>query len=144
MIYKMVGALAQFDSKYTGLKEITLDSNSLEACGTAEFSHVDNMGEFYTNPAFVDALSQIGGFIMNCNDNSKLDEEVFMNHGWDHFSMFEKLSKEKIYTLHAKMNETPGNKWKGDITVFDDTNLVAYFEGITVSQTKQITSSVTS
>ncbi|KAH8691644.1 polyketide synthase [Talaromyces proteolyticus] len=132
MIYKMVGALARFDSKYTGLKEIILDSNALEAYGSADFFHVPSTGEFHTNPAFIDSLSQIGGFIMNCNDKSNLDEEVFMNHGWDSFAMIENLSKEKVYDIHASMHEDSGNKWKGDITILNGGNIVAYFNGITL------------
>ncbi|GAM38382.1 hypothetical protein TCE0_033f09060 [Talaromyces pinophilus] len=132
MIYKMIGSLAQFDSKYTGLKEIVLDSQALEAYGSAEFSHINAVGEFFTHPAYIDALSQIGGFVMNCNDSTNLDEEVFMNHGWDAFGLFENLSKEKAYDLHVSMHEVPGNKYKGDVAIFEGGNVVGYFQGITL------------
>jgi Polyketide synthase dehydratase N-terminal domain len=136
MIYKMVGALAQFDSKYTGLSRIVLDSDAREACGTADFSTVtvDSDSRFHTHPAYIDAVSQIAGFVMNCNHDVNLDEKVFMNHGWRGFCLFEKLHRDKAYQLHVKMHEVPGNRWQGDITIMDEhANIVAFFEGITVS-----------
>jgi hypothetical protein len=58
---------------------------------------------------------------------------VFINHWWRSFRLFERLSQQKLYELHVSMHETPGNKWEGDITIFDGPDAVACFEGITVS-----------
>lgn len=79
MIYKMVAQLADFDPKYRALSEITLDSDKLEAIGSVDFTSVQCEGSFHTNPAYIDALSQLGGFVMNGNEFVDLDKELFVN-----------------------------------------------------------------
>jgi hypothetical protein len=80
------------------------------------------------------AVSQIVGFVMNCNNYINLDEEVFMNHGWRDLRLFAKLDDDKSYQLHVKMKEVPSNEWQGHITAMDRLGtVVTIFEGITVS-----------
>ena len=133
MIYKMVATLADFDPNYRALDEIVLDSSTMEASSVANFSGIKTDGKFYTNPAYIDALSQSAGFVMNANDKSNLNLEVFVNHGWSSFQLFEDLSPNKYYETHVAMLESFGKLWKGDILVLDGDKVVAIFEGIAVS-----------
>lgn len=132
MIYKMVGTLAQFDPKYKALEEIVLDSSAMEASSVADFSGITKDGKFHTNPAYIDALSQSAGFVMNANDRSNLDIEVFVNHGWKSFQIFEELSPQKRYQTHVAMVEKPGKMWNGDILILDGDKVVASFKDIAV------------
>lgn len=134
MIYKMVATLADFDPDYRALDEIVLDSSAMEASSIANFKDIKKEGKFFTNPAYVDALSQSAGFVMNANDKSNLELEVFVNHGWDSFQLFEDLSPQKNYETHVAMHESSGKLWQGDVFVLDGDKVVALFEGITVSQ----------
>lgn len=70
MIYKMIGQLADFDEKYRGLCAITLDNDAMEASGKVSFKGIPNEGKFHSSPAYLDALSQLGGFVMNANEVS--------------------------------------------------------------------------
>jgi Polyketide synthase dehydratase len=133
MIYKMVGTLAQFDPNYRALDEIVLDSSAMEASSIANFSAIKKEGRFHTNPAYIDALSQSAGFVMNANDRSNLEIEVFVNHGWKSFQLFEELSPQKRYQTHVAMQEKSGKLWKGDILILDGEKVVASFKGIAVS-----------
>lgn len=133
MIYKMVGSLAQFDPNYRALEEIVLDSAAMEASSLVDFASIKEEGIFHTNPAYIDALSQSAGFVMNANDQSNLEVEVFVNHGWGAFQLFQKLSPSKSYQTHVSMTEKKGNMWTGDIWVLDGDEVVALFEGIAVS-----------
>lgn len=81
MIYKMVATLADFDPNYRALDEIVLNSSAMEVSSVANLSGIKTDGIFYTNPAYIDALSQSAGFVMIANDKSNLDLEVFVNHG---------------------------------------------------------------
>lgn len=132
MIYKMVSTLAQFDPNYRAMEEIILDSSAMEASSVANFSAIKSEGTFHTNPAYIDALSQSGGFVMNANDRSNLEVEVFVNHGWSSFQLFEPLSPHKSYQAHVAMSEEPGKMWTGDILVLDQDKVVAEFGGIAV------------
>ena len=133
MIYKMVATLADFDPKYRALEEIVLDSSSMQASSVAYFGGFERAGVFHTNPAHIDALSQSAGFVMNANDGANLDVEVFVNHGWESFQLFEDLSPQKRYQTHVAMVEGSGKLWKGDMVVLDGSKVVASFKGIAVS-----------
>ncbi|MCJ1401237.1 hypothetical protein MMC11_004449 [Xylographa trunciseda] len=130
MIYRMVATLANFDPKYQALDQIVLDSPAKEASSTVDFSGIKEQGSFHTNPAFIDGLSQSAGFVMNCNDDSDLDVEVFVNHGWKSLQLFEKISTSKQYQTHVTMSEKPGKCWGGDVVIFDGDKVVGVFEGI--------------
>ena len=129
MIYKMVTAVAEFDCNYRATDDIILDCDALEACGNVRYNCSDE-GSFHTHPAILDALSQVGGFVMNANDSADLDKEVYVNHGWKSFEMFEPISAGKSYQTHVKTEPRTDNLWEGDIMVFEDGRVVACFKGI--------------
>lgn len=131
MIYKMVAAVAEFDCNYRAIDDIILDSDALEACGNVRYNCSDE-GSFHIHPAILDALSQIGGFVKNANDSADLDREVYVNHGWKSFEMFEPISAGKSYQTHVKMEPRPDNLCEGDIMVFEAGSVVACFRGITL------------
>lgn len=133
MIYKMITQLADFDPNYRGLVEITLDNDKLEAFGRVSFKDVKKGGDFHTNPAYIDALSQLGGFVMNANENVDLEKEVFINHGWDSMRLFEAIDDSKTYETFVSMHETEGNLWKGDVIILESKRIIGVFGGVAVS-----------
>lgn len=108
MIYKMITALADFDPNYRALNQIILDSDAMEASSIVGFADINKGGNFHTHPAYIDGLSQVGGFVMNANERSDLNVEVFINHGWKSFQLYENLSASKTYSTHVSMYEKPG------------------------------------
>lgn len=139
MIYKMVGQLADFDEKYRGLSAITLDNDNMEAAGMVTFKGIPNEGKFHTSPAYLDALSQLGGFVMNANEGVDLDKEVYVNHGWKNMRFFAKLDPAMTYYSHVKMTEGKDKLWEGDVLIFDEKkNLVGIVGGVSVSVTCRI------
>lgn len=133
MVYRMVSSLAKFHPDYRSVDEIILDSSNMEASSQVSFAKVKQEGSFHTHPALIDALSQSAGFVMNANDSSNLEEEVFVNHGWKNFQLFERVSDDKHYDTYVKMVESDRNTWVGDVLVFDGPKIVATFGGMTVS-----------
>lgn len=130
MIYKVVGSLAQFSPDYRQVDEIVLNSETMEASSKIDFSGLKSDGSFHTHPAAIDALSQSAGFIMNGNDAADLETEVFVNHGWKSFQLFENISRSKHYTTYCAMRRGPTKSWEGDCIVFDGDVIVAWFGGI--------------
>jgi hypothetical protein len=134
MIYRMVSSLAQFAAEYKSVDEIVLNSSTMEASSAVRFSGISHTdGTFHTHPAFIDALSQSAGFVMNANDHSDLSKEVFVNHGWKSFQLFESLSGSKKYRTFIRMEPKENKAWQGDLIVLDGDQPVASFCGITVS-----------
>lgn len=136
MIYKMVGQLADFAPKYRGLSAITLDNDALEAAGTISFRSTASDGDslWFMNPAYLDAFSQLGGFVMNANEKVDLDRELFVNHGWASMRLFRsQLDPKATYHSYVKMKEDKDNLWSGDVMIFDERHeLIGVIGGVAV------------
>ncbi|OCK75289.1 ketoacyl-synt-domain-containing protein [Lepidopterella palustris CBS 459.81] len=132
MVYRAIRPLARFHNDYRAIDEIVLNSNTLEALSHLSFGSVKRGGNFHTHPAIIDSLTQSCGFTMNCNDSTDLDVEVFMNHGWGSFQMFEPMDFEKEYSTYTHMEEGVDKLWHGDVVIFDGERVVAYFGQIAI------------
>jgi hypothetical protein len=87
--------LAEFHSDYLCIDETILDNETLEAACTATFGDVKKGGTFHTHPGFIDGLTQSGGFVMKANTKTNLAAEVFVNHGWDSFHLYERATDDR-------------------------------------------------
>lgn len=132
MVYRMIRPLARFHQDYRAIKEVILNSNTLEATSKLHFGDIKWDGVFHTHPAVIDALTQSCGFAMNCNDFTDLDQDVYMNHGWGAFEIYCKLQADKEYTTYTCMKEGQSSIWYGDVTILDGEEIVATFERIAV------------
>ncbi|KUI67140.1 Conidial yellow pigment biosynthesis polyketide synthase [Cytospora mali] len=134
MVYRMIRPLAHFHADYRAIDEVVLNSNTLEASSRVSFGSVKRSKDdrFHTHPAIIDALTQSCGFTMNCNDGCDLDVEVFMNHGWGSFQIFEEIDFEKAYTTYTRMVEGKDHIWHGDVVVFDGEKVVAAFQQLAI------------
>jgi iterative type I PKS product template protein len=135
MIYRMVATLADFDPAYRGLNEIVLNSHTMAAASKVDFSVLPEDGnhlDFSASPAYIDAFSQLAGFVMNANEASDLGKECFVNHGWGSLTLYENLDRNATYECHVKMEKREGTIWKGTLTVIQEESLIAIFEDLTV------------
>ena len=132
MVYRAIRPLARFHEDYRAIDEIVLNSDTLEASSQLSFGNVKRDGTYHTHPAIIDSLTQSCGFAMNCNDGTDLDQEVFMNHGWGSFQIFEPLEFDKKYTTYTRMGEGADKLWHGDVVVLDGETVVAFFGRIAV------------
>ena len=132
MAYRAIRPLARFHDDYRAIDEMVLNSKTLEASSSLSFGTVKRSGNFHTHPALIDSLTQSCGFAMNCNDSTDLDVEVFMNHGWGSFQMFEPIDFDKKYTTYTRMVEGHDKLWHGDVVIFDGDTVVAFFGQVAV------------
>ncbi|KAI4167226.1 MAG: hypothetical protein LQ343_007386 [Gyalolechia ehrenbergii] len=132
MVYRAIRPLARFHDDYRAIDEIVLNSNTLEASSHLSFGTVKRGGIYHTHPAIIDSLTQACGFTMNCKDSTDLDVDVFMNHGWGSFQIFEPLDFEKTYKTYSRMVEGEDKLWRGDAVVFDGEKVVACFGQIAI------------
>ncbi|TQV91536.1 polyketide synthase [Cordyceps javanica] len=133
MAYRMVATLAEFDPDYHCIDEVLYDSDNYEAVCTVSFNQMKKSGTFYINPGAIDGLTQSGGFVMNANDGTNLNTDVFVNHGWDDFQVFEPIRDDCQYRTHVCM--VPGKEeqlWKGDIVIFTDDRAVGLVKGVRI------------
>lgn len=134
MSYRLVSALAEFNPDYHCIDEVLFDSDGYEAACTVSFGQMKQGGNFFINPGMVDGLTQSAGFTMNANDRTQLQTDVFVNHGWKEFQLYEKIQNDRQYRTHVRMTDTGAeNLWSGDISVFSGDVPVALVKGVQVS-----------
>jgi hypothetical protein len=133
MAYNMVQSLADFHHDYRCIDETIYDNENYEAACTVSFGQMKKGGTFHTHPGAIDGLTQSGGFAMNANAKTELKTEVFVNHGWDSFQIFEPIRDDCQYMTHVRMHPAENKQWKGDVVVFSDDRVVASIKGVCVS-----------
>ncbi|KAL4789091.1 beta-ketoacyl synthase [Aspergillus venezuelensis] len=131
--YKLMSSMANFHPDYKLLDLLILNEADNEAVSTMDFSVAKIEGTFAAHPAYVDAITQVGGFAMNANDNTDIQQEVYVNHGWDSFQVYQPLVKGKAYDVYACMTrDKTGDLVHGDTIVLDGDVVVAFFKGLSL------------
>ncbi|KFY01909.1 hypothetical protein O988_02453 [Pseudogymnoascus sp. VKM F-3808] len=128
LVYKLFGAIVDYDPQYQGIQEVILDSNELEATAKVTFQVGD--GGYCFSPHWVDSLGHIAGFIMNGNDNVESKSQVFINHGWSAMRCATTFAYGKTYQTYNKMQLVEGTLYAGDTYILEEGNIVAIFEGV--------------
>ncbi|RDW91966.1 hypothetical protein BP5796_01360 [Coleophoma crateriformis] len=126
MAYKLFSSLVQYDDKYRGMEEVTLNSEGLEATAHIAFQSTPKDGNFFMSPYLIDSACHISGFIMNANDAVDSKKHVYISHGWETMRFAQKLDYEKQYRSYVKMQPVPGagKMVAGDVYVFDENRTV--------------------
>jgi hypothetical protein len=133
MVYRAIRPLARFHEEYRAVDEIVLNSKTLEASSRLSFKDFHKDGSFHTHPGLIDGLTWAAGFSMNCNDYNDLDKDVFVNHGWGSFQIFEPMDFSKEYTTYSHLVEGKDRLWQGEVTILDGEKVVAHFGQFAVS-----------
>jgi hypothetical protein len=133
MAYRLVSALAQFNPDYHCIDEVLYDSDAYEAACVVSFGQMKKGGTFHVNPGAIDGLTQSGGFVMNANEKTKLETDVFVNHGWNEFQLFERIRDDCQYSTHVRMTPGADQLWSGDISIFSGDRAIGVVKGIRVS-----------
>ena len=131
--YELMSTVAQFHPDYKLLDEAVLDEESLEACCTMDFSTVKPGGNFAAHPAYIDGITQVGGFAVNAKDTTDLSVEVFISHGWESLQVYEEMKTDRKYDIYVKMTSESPEFYHGDTIVLDGSRPIVYFKGVTVS-----------
>lgn len=134
MSYRLVSALAEFNPDYHCIDDVLYDSDAYEAACRVSFGQMKKGGTFHINPAAVDGLTQSAGFVMNANNNTKLETDVFVNHGWADFQLFERIRDDCQYSTHVKMRQGEEQLWTGDIAIFEGERAVGLVQGVKVGR----------
>ncbi|KAM3427380.1 hypothetical protein NHJ13734_009003 [Beauveria thailandica] len=128
MVYKLFTSIVDYSYEYQGMQEVILDSDELEATAKVSF-RVDHQG-FIMNPHWIDSLGHLAGFIMNGNEFTQSDKQVFINHGWGRLRFGETPCEGKIYTTYTKMQLVESKLYVGDTYVLDGERIVAMFDKV--------------
>ncbi|KAK7739171.1 Type I Iterative PKS [Cytospora paraplurivora] len=131
LAYKLFAALVDYDSRYRGMEEVILDSDTCEATAKIRFQTSEKDGSYHFSPFWIDSLCHISGFIINGTDAVDSREQVFISHGWDSMRFVETPVATKEYRSYIRMQPLRGTKMMaGDVYVFDGDRLIGITGGL--------------
>lgn len=125
LAYKLFAALVDYDTRYRGMQEVILDSDTCEATAKIRFQTTEKDGNYHFSPFWIDSLCHISGFIINGTDAVDSREQVFISHGWGSMRFLETPVATKEYRSYIRMQPVKGSKMMaGDVYVFDGDRLI--------------------
>lgn len=128
--YRLFGLFVQYDQEFRGLREITLNSDSMEACSTISFTTSNETESPSSIACLMDSFGQTAGFTMNANDSVDLDKEVHLNSGCNYMYFSQPVDPSKEYETHVRMELSEGGLWLGDVTILQAGEAVGLYSGI--------------
>lgn len=135
MAYRMVASLAHYDASHKGVKEVYLNSTSLEACAhVASAIHERLPGDFTIHPCVFDSILQLATFVLNANENSRFDQEVYVVRGWESVFLDGILTPDDEYETYVKMTARDKDVSVGDIAIMKANSLIGCLKGVRVQR----------
>ena len=135
MAYRMVASLAHYDASHKGVKEAFLNSTTLEGSSLISLAPQNRLpGDYTINPCVFDSILSLATFVMNANESSKFEQEVYVVRSWDSLFIDGILTPDEVYETYVKMTVTAQDKnsSKGDIEIRKDSNLIGCIKGVRV------------
>lgn len=135
MAYRMVASLAHYDDSHKGVKEAYLDSTTLEAHSVISTAARNRLqGDFAIHPCVFDAILSLATFVLNANENSRFDLEVYVVRGWESVFIDGHLSPDEEYETYVKMTAQDKDVSLGDIAIRKDGTLIGCITGVRVQR----------
>ena len=135
MAYRMVASLGTYDASHKGVKECSLDSTSLEASAIVSSAPPNRLpGEFAMHPCVFDAMIQQATFVLNANENSRFDQEVYVVRGFESLFITQPLSVADEYETFVKMSASDKDNSVGDVVILKNKSLIGCIKGVRVQR----------
>ena len=135
MAYRMVASLAHYDDSHKGVKETYLNSTTQEAHAVVSTAARHRLqGDFAMHPCVFDSILQLATFVMNANENSRFDLEVYVVRGWESLFIDGVLSPDDVYETYVKMTAQDKDTSFGDIAVRKGDKLIGCIQGVRVQR----------
>ena len=130
LVYKLFSALVQYDHKYQGIEEVTLDSGRFEATSSVKFQASEKDGRFYCSPYWIDSLAHLSGFILNGSDAVDSKNFVYVSHGWKSMRFSKPFSVSSKYNAYVRMQPAGKDVMSGDVYVFESGTIIGVVGGL--------------
>ena len=135
MAYRMVASLAHYDDSHKGVKEAYLNSQTQEAHAVISTAARNRLpGDFTAHPCVFDSILQLATFVLNANENSRFDLEVYVVRGWDSLFIDGCLSPDEEYETYVRMTAQDKDVSLGDIAIRQGDTLIGCIKGVRVQR----------
>ena len=135
MAYRMVASLAHYDETHKSVKDCSLDSKTFEASAIVASVPSNRLpGEFALHPCVFDAIMQQANFVLNANESSRFDQEVYVIRGFETCFINQALSDADEYETYVKMNASDKDNSVGDVVITKNKGLIGCIRGVRVQR----------
>jgi iterative type I PKS product template protein len=135
MAYRMVASLAYYHPSHQGVKECFLNSTTLEASSLVSLLPQNRLpGPFALDPCMFDGVLSLATFVLNANDSSQFDKEVYVVRGWDSVFLDRTLTADQEYETYVRMVAKDKDTSVGDIAITHKNTLIGSIRGVRVQR----------
>ncbi|GJD04152.1 polyketide synthase [Colletotrichum higginsianum] len=143
VVYRMFSESVAYSEPFRGIDEVVLDVDCKDAISKVTLTPDASSGTFVMNPFWTDALTHLGGFILNSGLRYVQQDMLCMARGFDSWRVIGAGSPMKpgmTYTTYTFMQDVDGgNLVVGDCYIFDeDDNLVQTLLGLEFQKLKRV------
>ncbi|WQF90281.1 Putative Acyl transferase domain superfamily, phosphopantetheine binding ACP domain, thiolase [Colletotrichum destructivum] len=143
VVYRMFSESVDYSEPFRGIDEVVLDVDCKDAISKVTLTPDASSGSFVMNPFWTDALTHLGGFILNSGLRYVQQDMLCMARGFDSWRVVGAGSPMRpgmTYTTYTFMQDVEGgNLVVGDCYIFDeDDNLVQTLLGLEFQKLKRV------
>ncbi|OHW91994.1 polyketide synthase [Colletotrichum incanum] len=141
VVYRMFAETVDYSEPFRGIDEAILDIECRDAISKVTLSPDTSPGNFVMNPFWTDALTHLGGFLINSGLRYGQQDILCMARGFESWRVIganTAMTPGKTYTTYTFMQDVEGNLVVGDCYIFDEgDNLVQTLMGLKFQKLKK-------
>ncbi|KAB8345961.1 hypothetical protein FH972_023013 [Carpinus fangiana] len=123
VLYKLFGAVVEYDKAFQGIDNIILDTATNEAIAEVQFSVPDKSFPEY-DVHFIDTIMHFAGFVLN--NGVENDEYAFLSDGWGSLRIPQGLQPTEMYKFHVQLfADDLQHSYQGNVYISSGQKIVA-------------------
>ncbi|KAK4042018.1 hypothetical protein C8A01DRAFT_44909 [Parachaetomium inaequale] len=137
--YELFSGVVSYAAPYQALQEVILGADYADAIGTVRLADVSTRGTFHVSPYWLDAVTHLAGFVLNCG--LRYPEDIAcLAVGFDAWHSLKDLRVGEAYTVYVCLQDVAdgGHAVRGDCYVFAGAELVQATLGIKFLRLKKV------
>ena len=136
MVYKIFAPITSYSAAYWSMASVFIRYAVGEAAVQLDLRETPSDSTFTYDPSWLDGIAQAAGFMLNSNP-SKHEDFMYVATGWEALRVGPTLTPGR-YNCHVRTHTSKdGNTVLCDVTVLNDTTVVAVGDGLIFKRIKQ-------
>ena len=137
--YELFSGVVSYAAPYQAIQKVILGADYADAVGTVKLADVSMRGTFHFSPYWLDAVTHLAGFVLNCG--LRYPEDIAcLAVGFDAWHSLRELKSGETYTVYTCLQDVAdeGHVVRGDCYVFAGADLVQATLGIKFLRLKKV------
>ncbi|KAH6851182.1 hypothetical protein B0I37DRAFT_429706 [Chaetomium sp. MPI-CAGE-AT-0009] len=137
--YQLFSGVVSYAAPYQAIQDVILGADYADAVGTVRLADVSTKGTFHFSPYWLDAVTHLAGFVLNCG--LRYPEDIAcLAVGFDAWHSLKELQAGETYTVYTCLQDVAdgGHVVRGDCYVFAGADLVQATLGIKFLRLKKV------